>query len=42
MSNVEIVLVGSIVFTIIASVGYCWFHFKKYVSSHDEAQPEST
>ncbi len=42
MSNVEIVLVGSIVFTIVSSVGYCWLHFKNYVPSQDNAQAEST
>ncbi len=30
MSSVEIVLIGCVLGTVLASVGYCWLHFHRY------------
>ncbi len=30
MSSVEIILAGSLLTTVTASVGYCWWHFRSH------------
>ncbi len=32
MSSVEIILAGSLLTTVTASLGYCWWHFRNYRS----------
>lgn|GEM_PF-5837402 len=38
MSSVEIIMVGSMLVTVLASVGWCWQHFRqgsKHIVKHD-------
>lgn len=41
MSNVEIILIGSFLGTVLASAGYCWLHFHRCRASVQTVERDS-
>jgi hypothetical protein len=41
MSEVEIILIGFFLGTVLTSIGYCWLHFHRYRVSVQQVERDS-